>query len=171
MATKKTTKTAAKPAAKKTATKAAAKPAKGDAKKSAKAPKAPKPPKGEKSDKPTTARHPLARVKERFGSKEDLIKKLVEPLAAEDEDTDVVRDRLLKASNQQLLRLHAAVTTVQEKWGGREKLIAAIGSALNKSKDQDYLAKLGTFSLPRLLELANASARAKSAAKPAAKSA
>jgi hypothetical protein len=160
MATKKTTKeTAAKPA-KKTATKAAAKPAKADAKKAAKAaPKAPKAPKAEKSDKAPSARHPLARVKARFGSKEDLVKKLVEPLAAEDEDTDEVRGRLLKASNQQLLRLHAAVTTVQEKWGSRDKLIAAIGSAMNKSKDQDYLAKLATFSLPRLLDLANASAR------------
>lgn len=163
MATKKTTKdTAAKPA-KKTASKAAGKPAKADAKKAAKA-KTPKPPKAEKSDKAASARHPLARVKERFGSKEDLIKKLVEPLAAEDEDTDVVRGRLQKASNHQLLRLHAVVTRVQEKWGSRDKLIAAIGTAMNKSKDQDYLAKLATLSLPRLLELATASARsAKSA--------
>jgi hypothetical protein len=161
MATKKTTKPEAKPA-KKAATKTAAKTtkksaSKGSEKKPAKAPKAPKPPKGEAG--PTKARHPLARVKERFGSKEDLVKTLVEPLAAEDEDTDVVRDRLLKSSNQQLLRLHTAVTTVNEKWGGRDKLIAAIGTAMNKTKDQDYLAKLATFSLPRLLDLATTTAR------------
>ena len=73
-----------------------------------------------------------------------------------------MRGRLQKASNHQLLRLHAVVTRVQEKWGSRDKLIAAIGTAMNKSKD--YRAKLATFSLPRLLELATASARsAKSA--------
>ena len=157
MATKKTTKESAAKSAKKTATKAAGKTAKGGAKKSAA--KAPKPPKAEKSAQPAKARHPLARVKERFGSKEDLVKKLVEPLATDTEDTDDVRTRLLKASNQQLLRLHAVVNTVQEKWGSRDKLIAAIGSAMNKSKDQDYLAKLATFSLPRLLDLATSTTR------------
>jgi hypothetical protein len=107
----------------------------------------------------TAARHPLGRVKDRHGSKEALVKTLVEPLAAADEDTDLVRGRLLKASNQQLLRLQRVVAQVQEKWGSRDKLIAAIGKGMNKVKDADYLAKLATLSLPRLLDLATANAR------------
>jgi len=143
MATKKTTKDSA--ASKAAAKKTAAKPAK-----TAKA---------AKPAKAATARHPLGRVKERHGSKEDLVKILVEPLANGTEDTDVLRGRLLKASNHQLLRLQRVVATVKDKWGGRDKLIDAIGKAMNKAKDQDYLARLATFSLPRLLELATATAR------------
>lgn len=152
MATKKTTKDA--PAAK-PAKKAAAKPAAAKA-----APKAAKKaPKAKADTAAAKARHPMARVKERFGSKADLVKTLVEPLAAADEDTDALRDRLLKASNQQLLRLQRVIATVKEKWGSRDKLIDAIGKAMNKAKDKDYLAKLSTFSLPRLLDIATHSAR------------
>jgi hypothetical protein len=112
----------------------------------------------------SAARHPFGRVKDRHGSKEALVKTLVEPLAAGDEDTEVLRGRLLKASNQQLLRLQGVVATVKEKWGGRDKLIDAIGKAMNKAKDRDYLARLAAMSLPRLLDLASATARrAKSA--------
>jgi hypothetical protein len=158
MASKKTTKD--QPA------KAAKKPAKGGTKTAAAKPAAK--PKAEKKPRaaaaPAKARHPFARVKERFGTKEDLVKALVEPLAAADEDTDALRGRLLKASNQQLLRLQRVVSTVQEKWGSRDKLIDSIGKAMNKAKDRDYLAKLAALSLPRLLDLATTTARrAKSA--------
>jgi hypothetical protein len=140
--------------AKKTKEAPAAKPAKKTpAKKPARAAKA------EKADDKVAARHPLGRVKARHGSKEELVKTLVEPLAAEDEDTDLVRDRLLKASNQQLLRLQRVVSTVKAKWGSRAKLIEAIGKAMNKAADKDYLAKLATVSLPQLLDLATATAR------------
>jgi hypothetical protein len=164
MATKKTTKESAK-SAKKTATKAAPAKKGAPAKKAAPAKKEPKA-RTEKADKGAPkARHPLGRVKERFGTKEDLVKTLVEPLAAADEDTDIVKDRLLKASNQQLLRLQRVVTTVKEKWGSRDKLIAAIGAAMKKTKDQDYLAKLATFSLPRLLDLGISAERASRASR------
>lgn len=157
MATKKTTKESAAKPAKKTAAKAAPAKKGAPAKKAAPVKKEPK----AKVDRGTPkARHPMGRVKERFGTKEDLVKTLVEPLAAADEDTDQVRDRLLKASNQQLLRLQRVVTTVKEKWGSRDKLIAAIGAAMKKTKDQDYLAKLATFSLPRLLDLGISAERA-----------
>lgn len=160
MATKKTTKD--QPA------KAAKKPAKGGTKTAAAKPAAKKAEKAEKKPRaaaqPAKARHPFARVKERFGTKEDLVKTLVEPLAAADEDTDALRGRLLKASNQQLLRLQRVVSTVREKWGSRDKLIDSIGKAMNKAKDRDYLAKLASLSLPRLLDLATTTARrAKSA--------
>src|SRR5688572_1410952 len=124
MATKKTTKDAS--------AKAAKKPAKGGAKTAAK-PAAKKAEKAEKKPraaaKPATARHPFGRVKEKFGTKADLVKTLVELLAGADEDTDALRGRLLKASNQQLLRLQRVVSTVQAKWGSRDKLIDSIGKA------------------------------------------
>jgi hypothetical protein len=54
----------------------------------------------------------------------------------------------------QLLRLQQVVATVKAKYGSRAKLIEAIGNASKKSKDKDYLAKLDSFSLPQLLDLA-----------------
>ena len=102
---------------------------------------------------------PLAKLKAAYGTKEDLVGKIAEPLAAKDEDTDTLKQRLLTASNQQLLRLAGVVETVTKKYGSREKLVAAIGKALNKAKDNDYLAKLETLSLPHLLDLAKSSER------------
>jgi hypothetical protein len=107
-----------------------------------------------------SARHPKARVLEAHGTKEALAKSLAEVIARDDEDTDVIADRLRTASNSQLLRLRQAADTVKEKYGDRTKLIAAIAGAENKSKDKDYVAKLDTYSLPHLLELARSSARA-----------
>jgi hypothetical protein len=87
-------------------------------------------------------------------SKEALAKSLAESLAKPDEDTGVIADRLRTASNSQLLRLHHVVETVKSKYGDRTKLIAKIGSTENKGKDKDFLAKLDSFSLPQLLDLA-----------------
>lgn len=102
---------------------------------------------------------PLARLKAAYGSKESLVGKLVEPLAGKDEDTDALKDRLLKASNQQLLRLAKVVETVTKKYGSRDKLVAAVGKAFGKAKDADYLAKLESFSLPKLFELVSSAER------------
>ena len=102
---------------------------------------------------------PLARLKAAYGSKESLVGKIVEPLAGKDEDTDALKARLLVASNQQLLRLAKVVETVTQKYGSRDKLVAALGKAMNRAKDADYLAKLSTFSLPRLFDLAKSHER------------
>jgi len=134
----------AKPAAKsKTATKTKA---------VAKAPKAP----------PAKAapRHPRARIVDAHGSKADLAKKLAAVLARADEDSGALETRLKKASNAQLLRLQRATQTLKDKYGDRDKLIAAIGAASKKGKDKDYLAKLDTYSLPQLLDLAANAQRA-----------
>lgn len=104
-------------------------------------------------------RHPRARLLAQHGSKEALAKSLATTLARPDEDTDLLATQLKTASNKQLLRLAKVSATVKEKWGNREKLIAALGDAAKKSKDKDYLAKLGTYSLPQLLDLATASER------------
>ena len=138
MATKKTTTKKAAPKAKKTTTKAA--------------PKAKKAPKAEAKE--AGPRHPKQRVDKLHHGKADLAKALAPQLAIGDEDSGVVAERLKTASNTQLLRLQKVVETVKSKYGSREKLIDAIGTAQNKSKDKDYLAKLATFTLPHLLDLA-----------------
>ena len=107
----------------------------------------------------TAPRHPLARLQALHGSKEKLVATLVEPLSATDEDTDSLRKRLLKASNQKLLHLASVVESVKKTFGGRDKMIDAIGRATNKAKDKDFLTKLGQLPLPRLLDLAKSSQR------------
>lgn len=123
----------------------------------AKAAAAPKKAKAEKAAAP--ARGPRAQVVNKHKSKEALAKSLAEIVGRADEDTDVIAGRLQKASNRQLIRLHAVSETVKKKFGNREKLIAAIGTATNKAKDKDYLAKLDAMSLPALLDLATSSQR------------
>jgi hypothetical protein len=113
----------------------------------------------------TGPRHPRGRLLAAHGSKEALAKTIAPALARADEDADAIAARLRTASNRQLLRLAAAAQTVQQKWGTREKLIEAIGAAQKKSKDQDYLARLDSYSLPRLVELATHAARAARAAR------
>ena len=149
MATKKTTKSNVK-STKKAAPAAKAK--KAPAKKAAAPKKAPK----EKTEaaQPALPPHPRARLAHVHGTKEALAKSLASSLAREDEDQGQIADRLRTASNSQLLRLSNVVETVKSKYGSRAKLIEAIGTAEHKSKDKDFLAKLDSFSLPRLLDLA-----------------
>lgn len=142
-------------ATKKTTTKKVAPKAK-PAKKAAAPKKAPK----EKTEaKPQGPRHPAGRVKARFESKEALAKSLAPLLVRGDEDADTIASRLKTASNAQLLRLQRVTDAVKQKWGSRDALITALGNAEKKSKDKDYLAKLGTFSLPKLYDLATSAER------------
>lgn len=105
-------------------------------------------------------RHPRARVVAAHGSKAALAKAIASVIARADQDAGTLESQLKKASNAQLLRLSRATKTLKEKFGDRDKLIAAIGAAAKKSKDKDYLAKLDSYSLPQLLDLAAASQRA-----------
>lgn len=104
--------------------------------------------------KPTGPRHPKARVVAAGGSKADLAKTLASALAHGDQDAGAIETRLKTASNAQLLRLQKATQTLKDRFGSRDKLIAAIGAAKNKGKDKDFLAKLNSYSLPQLLDLA-----------------
>jgi hypothetical protein len=109
---------------------------------------------------------PLARVKEEFGGKDKLVDKLVGLVDAGDESKDDLRRRLLGAANSKLLRLHVVATKVKEQ-GGHDKLAAAAAAGVGHGKDKDYVAKIGTFSNGRLvdmLEAAERSAKRKSAA-------
>jgi hypothetical protein len=152
MATKKTASTKkastkGKPSAKKAAPKAKAKATKA-------------PPKPKVAPVKVGPRHPMARVVAGHGSKAALATAIAKAIARADQDTGALESELKKASNAQLLRLEAATQTLKEKFGDRSKLIAAIGAASNKGKDKDYLAKLDSYSLPQLLDLAAASQRA-----------
>ncbi len=105
-------------------------------------------------------RHPKGRVAEAHGGKAAIAKAIAPLIARASEDTDAVEVRLRTASNAQLLRLSRATQILKDKFGDREKLIAAIGAASKKSKDKDYLAKLDSYSLSRLLDLAASAQRA-----------
>lgn len=136
-----------------------------------------KPAKGTPKDKPVktapakSGRGPLARVATLHGGKDKLVDKLVPGLAGEGEDEGTLKERLSKASNQQLLRLAGVVEAVTKAYGSRDKLLAALILALGKAKDKDFVARLGTYSLPRLYDLARAQERRTKAAAPAAKKA
>jgi hypothetical protein len=121
--------------------------------------KAAAPKKAKVEAKPQGPRHPAGRVKERHNGKEALANALAPLLATETEDKDSVASRLKTASNAQLLRLQRVADAVKQKWGSRDALITALGTAEKKSKDKDYLAKLGTFSLPKLFDLATSAER------------
>lgn len=107
----------------------------------------------------TASRHPRARLVGQHGSKEALASSLAASLARPDEDTGQLAATLKTASNKQLLRLQKVTAFVKEKWGNREGVINAIATAANKGKDKDYVAKLGTYSLPQLVDLAKAATR------------
>jgi hypothetical protein len=143
-------------ATKKTTTDKAAPKAKAKAAPKKTEPKAAKAPKGEK--KATGPRHPKGRA-DAAGGKASLAKSLASSLVTSSDSADTIEERLKTASNSQLLRLQKVVTAVKSKWGDRDKLIAAIGTAEKKSKDQDYLNKLGTYSLPHLFDIAVAHER------------
>lgn len=111
---------------------------------------------------------PLSRVVALHGSKDKLVDKLASGLATDGQDEGTVKERLRKASNNQLLRLSGVLEAVTKTYGSRDKLVAALVKALGKAKDKEYVAKLGTFSLPRLYDLVRASERrTKAAAKKA----
>ena len=130
--------------------------------------KAKTPVKAKAPPKPKTAavpvkvgpRHPKGRVTEAHGTKAALAQTIAQVIARADEDRGALEARLKTASNAQLLRLQRATQTLKQKFGDRDKLIAAIGTATKKSKDKDYLAKLDTYSLSQLLDLAASAQRA-----------
>lgn len=100
---------------------------------------------------------PLAKVKRLHGTKEALVDSVVKELAkANDEDEGELKQRLLGSSNKQLLRLDEVLSTVRDKYGDKDKLVEALSAAKGKAKDGDYVAKLRTLPLPRLLDMMRA---------------
>lgn len=117
---------------------------------------------------------PLVLVKERFGDKAKLVE-AVQALATEElwlgrTSADQGGEKGLgHVSNAKLLRLHATLTEVKEKWGSRAKLIDAILDVEKRTKDAGYRKRLEEWPVPRLHDHYRAAAkRAKAAAAPSA---
>jgi len=93
---------------------------------------------------------PLAEVKDRFGSKDDLVA-AVRELASDDLFIDRVNEDkgLERVSNRKLLHLHSVLTDVKEKFGSRDALIKAICEA-EKRTDEGYRDRLERWPTPRL---------------------
>jgi hypothetical protein len=94
---------------------------------------------------------PLEEVKERFGSKENLVKELKGIF----DKGKLFQDRLnadkgLRVSNAKLLKLHKVATEVQERFTTREKLVDDLVKVLGREKDQDLKKRFENWGLPRL---------------------
>ena len=89
----------------------------------------------------TKQKSPLMEMKEKFGGKETLVDRLLGVLEVEGEK-DAFKTKLLAASNKKLLRLFEVTNEVKQKFGSPERLAEAAAKALNKAKDQAYVARL-----------------------------
>ena len=97
---------------------------------------------------------PLQVVKDKYGDKGSLVDILVKKLEAPTgEDEDSFRARLKSASNRKLVRLLARAEALAGH-GGRDKLVSTVAEAQGRTKDADYVKKLGGHTIGRLLDLA-----------------
>jgi hypothetical protein len=109
---------------------------------------------------------PLQAMKRLYGNKEKLVDSLVGSLRGAEEEAGELKERLLKASNKQLLRLSTVAKTMGDKYGSRDKLAAALAETVGKAKDSGYVTKLREMSAPKLLDMmTSASKRAADAAR------
>jgi hypothetical protein len=108
---------------------------------------------------PSMSKTPLTVAKDKFGDKA----KLVAAVAAFTKG-DLWLDRtnknkgLERVSNAKLLRLHATLTDVKERFGTRAKLIDAVCELEKRSKDAGYKKRLEAYPVPRLYDAWKASA-------------
>ncbi len=97
---------------------------------------------------------PLQIVKRIYGNKDKLVDQLAKTLCDAEEDAGEFKQRLLKTSNQKLLRLADVGKRMSEKYGSRDKLVATVAQAWGKAKDSDFIEKLSSYSPARLLDMA-----------------
>jgi hypothetical protein len=116
------------------------------------------------------SKSPLQQVKDRFGSKEALVKE-VKGLV---EKTDLFVKKLNESkglehvSNLKLLRLHRLLSEVQEKYGSREKLVTKLLEIEGRVKDADYRKRFEKYTIGRLHDaVQTAERRVRNAAKKA----
>ena len=97
---------------------------------------------------------PFQQVKANFGDKAKLVS-AVQSLATDALWLDRVNpDKgLAKISNTKLLRLHAALTRAKDQFGSRDGLVNAVLGLVKRDKDEGFKARLGTYPVPRLLDL------------------
>ena len=99
-----------------------------------------------------TTKTPLAEVRERFGSKENLVKELKALL----DKGELFENRLnpdkglAHVANAKLLKLHDVATEVKERFTSRAKMLDDLLKTMKREKDAAFRAKLESWSLPRL---------------------
>lgn len=96
---------------------------------------------------------PKTLVTERFESRENLVGELLTMLG--DAADDGTASRLRGARNAQLLRLHAVLTEVKDRFGSKGDLVSAIAEKKFGSKKVDprYVEKINGFTAKKLLDL------------------
>ena len=107
-------------------------------------------------------------VKERYGSKAELVEKVAALCErAEGETDDDHKKRLKYVSNAKLLHLVAQSERAQA-LGGRDGMVAKILELKGQAKDREYEDKLKKLAIGRLVDLTQTLQRAaKKTAKPA----
>ena len=102
---------------------------------------------------------PLETVKEHHGGKDKLVDKILGVLDGGGDDKGALKERLLAASNQKLLRLAKISETMKAKYGSRDQLVHTVAGALGRAKDNDYVRRLGEYTPGRLLDMAQSLAK------------
>ena len=97
---------------------------------------------------------PLEEVKERFGSKQDLVKELKSLFDKGKlfEDKLNPDTGLEHVSNAKLLKLHKVAAEVTERFTTRENLINDLTKMLKREKDEGLKARFEKWGLPRLFD-------------------
>lgn len=98
---------------------------------------------------------PLQQVRDEFGSKAELAKKVLSFLdAPEDEDAADFKHRVETMSNAKLLRLQRSHQRIQDDFGSKAELVEKITKARFSGGNADYQAKISGFTMPKLLDIA-----------------
>ena len=103
---------------------------------------------------------PMQVVKDNFGDRASLVAELAKVVDRRhgDSSADDVKSRLMGLSNAKLLRLYRVEQIVREGYGDRGKLESAIVDARKKAgltADDDFKAKLATFTKAQLVDMTN----------------
>ena len=99
---------------------------------------------------------PLSIVKARFGDDPKKAKEKLVAAVKKAAGKDLWLDRLNEekglqhVSNRKLLHLEQVLEAVSKEVGSRDELITAIATRKGRSKDKDYLTRLGEESTPSL---------------------
>ena len=110
---------------------------------------------------------PLQNVKKLYGSKDQLVSKVIALFTpADGESKEDFAKRLKYVANAKLLRLLQVGEKIQ-KLGGRAALVAKLAELKGQAKDKDFTAMLGKMSLPRLLDVYQSLGRKAKTAAPA----
>lgn len=97
---------------------------------------------------------PLHTVKEKFGSKAQLVEQLVGVVQRQGDESEAdLTERLLRVSNRKLVILHERENALKSGFGTREKLVSALVEKKLGRADADLDTKMSQYSTGRLLSL------------------